>query len=293
MNERLLKLRQKLLDEQLVEDSEYLIKYLNLLQSNLDTAQIKHVTQRHHALPVAYYKHVYPKKTNSRCRYFYDDLAKNDPINFLVNLKYSDHILAHCYLALCAATDWFKFVNANMITAVSKYTTLEEFVSLEDLSDFQKAYTLKCQLRQGKTLSDEHKAKIAAAHKKENMSREYSRKLSAASSRRVWKEESKTKISNSLKNNKSYQDALKARLKSEPIAKGLIWVSNGEIVTRIDINSLPEYLALGYWEGKSNTLQIRKGYHEIIIHPRDWPSYEAQGWKKYWKLSKADHFKYN
>ena len=73
-----------------------------------------------------------------------------------------------------------------MITVVSKHTDLETFVNLEDLSDFQKAYTISCQLKQGKTLSEEHKAKIALAHRKENMSEEYSRKLSEARSKIIF-----------------------------------------------------------------------------------------------------------
>ena len=291
--QKILDLKQKLLTERLVEDSEYLTKYFNLLYANLETKSVKHTTQAHHALPVVYYKHFYPKETNSRSRSVYNSLAQNDPINFLVNLNYSDHLLAHCYLALCAKPSWFKFANANMVTVVSKYTDLEAFANLEDLSDFQKAYTLSCQLKQGKTLTEEHKAKIAITHRKENMSPEYSQKLSEAGKRRSCTPETKVKISKSLKNNKDYQSALKLRLKDKPLTKGLIWVTNDETTCRISPDSLPDYLALGYWEGRSRSLQIHKGYQEITIHSRDWPLYEAQGWKKHWKLSKADHAKYN
>lgn len=292
MNDRILNLKQKLLTEQLVEDSVYLAKYLALLQTNLNTAPAEYITQKHHALPVAYYKHFYPKEVNGRSRYIYENLALNDSVNFLVNLKYSDHLLAHCYLALCAKPNWFKYANANMITAVSKHTKLEAFASSEDLSDFQKAYTLKCQLLQGKTLSEEHKAKIASAHRKESISDEYSQKLSTANHNRVWTQESKNKISTTLKNNKSFQETLRIRNTSNPPAKGLMWVTNGETTTRIDSTSLPDYIVLGYWAGKKSTLQIHKGYQEITIHARDWPLYEAQGWKKYWKLSKDDKDKY-
>ena len=292
MNDRLLRLKQKLLDEQLVEDSDYLIKYLALLQANLHTIPIKHVTQAHHALPVVYYKYLYPKETKTRSRGFYDRLANADSDNFLVNLKYSDHLLAHCYLALCSKQNWFKFANANMITVVSKHTDLESFASLDDLSDFQKAYSLSCELKQGKTLSEETKAKIAFAHRKENMSQEYSEKLSKAARGRVCSQESKVKISNSLKNNESFQANLRNRNKITPPAKGLVWITNGETITRVPATALPEYINKGYWLGRTSSLQIRKGYQEIIIHTRDWPLYEAQGWKKGWKLSEADRFKY-
>jgi hypothetical protein len=271
----------------------YLTKYLNLIQANLTTVQVKHVTQKHHVIPVIYYKHFNPiKEVSGRSRNRYNQLAENDPVNFLINLKYSDHLLAHCYLALCAKQNWFKYANANMITVVSKYTELETFANLEDLSDFQKAYTLSCQLKQGKTLTEAHKAKLARAHQKENMTAEYSRKLSEANSNRVWTEASKNKISNSLKNNENFQTSLNIRNKKNPPAKGLIWVTNGETTTRIKPDTLNDYLALGYWTGKKSTLQIHKGYQEIIIHAGDWPLYEAQGWKKYWKLSKNDTIKY-
>lgn len=293
MNEKILNLKQKLLTEQLVEDSEYLTKYLNLLQANLSTAAVKHVTQKHHALPVIYYKHSNPiEAANGRSRHLYEQLALKDSSNFLVNLKYSDHLLAHCYLAICAKPNWFKFANANMVTVVSKHTSLETFAALEDLSDFQKAYELSCQLKQGKTLSEEHKAKIAIAHRKENMSAEYSRKLSEAGRKRICTQEIRSKISNTLKNNESFYANVSAVNKESPPAKGLIWITNGETVTRIKPEFLPEYIILGYWVGKKSTLQVHKGYQEITIHARDWPLYEAQGWKKYWKLSKADRAKY-
>ena len=69
-----------------------------------------------------------------------------------------------------------------MITVVSKYTNLEDFVKLENLDEFQKAYTLSCELKKGKTLTEEHKAKISASH---NRSEEYSRKISEANRGRL------------------------------------------------------------------------------------------------------------
>lgn len=289
---RILNLRKYLLESGLVEDSDYLQKYLDLIYLNLTTKPVKAITQAHHVIPVCYYKQCSAKKPMTRSRGFYDRLAADDPNNFLVNLKYSDHLLAHCYLALCAKPNWFKFANANMITVASKYTSLEDFAKLENLVEYQEAYTLSCELKQGKTLSIEHKAKIAAAHRKENISAEYSKKLSEAGRRRTCTAESKSKISQSLKSNKNFQAKVRARNKQTPPAKGLIWITNGEHTTRIKPSLLSEYTALGYWAGKTKTIQIHKGYQEIVINSRDWPLYEAQGWKKYWNLSKADRAKY-
>ena len=274
---RILNLRNWLLQNDLVEENDYLTRYLELLQLNLTTTTKKTITQNHHAIPVVYYKHFFPVNQKGRSRHLYERMAREDPNNFLVNLKYSDHLLAHCYLALCAKPTWFKFANANMITVVSKYTELKEFVNLKSLEEFQKAYTLSCQLKQGKTLTKEHKAKIAASH---NRSEEYSKKIADANRRRVWKQDSKDKIS------KIASRTLTKRNKETPPAKGLVWVSNGTHITRVKKDEIPKYLSLGYWLGKTSTLKIRKSYTEIIIHSKDWPAYEVDGWKKGWKLPK-------
>ena len=280
---KILNLKNWLLTNQLVEESEYLQKYLDLLSLNLNTSSVKSITQAHHAIPVCYYKWRTNKKSFTRSRGVYDRMAAADSNNFLVHLKYTDHLLAHCYLALCAKPNWFKFANANMITAVSKYTTLEEFALAEDLTAYQKAYTLSCQLKQGKTLTDEHKAKIAASH---NRSEAYSKKISEANQNRIWTAESRVKLSKSLKSSEAFQASICTRNKLNPPGKGLLWVFNGEHLTRVSADKLSEYLAAGYWLGKTSTVQIRKNSIEIEIHAKDWPQYEAQGWKKGWKLSK-------
>ena len=280
---RIHNLKKWLLINQLVEESEYLQKYLDLLSLNLNTIPIKSITQAHHAIPVCYYKQQSNNKLSTRSRGIYDRIAAEDSNNCLVNLKYTDHLLAHCYLALCAKPIWFKFANANMVTAVSKYTTLEEFASLKDLTIYQEAYTLSCQLKQGKTLTEEHKAKIAASH---NRSEAYSKKISEANRNRIWTEESRAKLSKSLKSSKAFQMSLCMRNKLNPPGKGLVWVFNGEHLTRVSPGKLSEYFAAGYWLGKTTTIQIRKNSTEIEIHAKEWPKYEIQGWKQGWKLSK-------
>lgn len=277
---RILNLKDWLLENDLVEDNDYLTNYLDLLSLNLETAAVKSITQAHHAIPVAYYKKMFKKEIAGRNRSYYDSLANADPNNFKLNLKYTDHLLAHCYLALCAKPDWFKFANANMITVVSKYTNLEDFAKLENLEAYQEAYTLSCELKRGKTLTEEHKAKISASH---NRSEEYSRKISEANSRRIWTPESRAKLSNSLKNS---EKLIQSRFGRPSSSKGKVWVSNGETSKIVSKEEISNYLNLGYWVGKNTSLQIRKDGQEIIIHPKDWPTYEAAGWKKYWKSRK-------
>ena len=277
---RILNLKTWLLQHDLVEENDYLEKYLNLLQLNLNTKVEKYVTQAHHAIPVVYYKQTSALKQDNRNRRKYEAMAAADENNFIVNLKYSDHLLAHCYLALCAKPDWFKFANANMITVVSKHTNLEAFAKTEDLEAYQEAYTLSCKLKANKHLTEEHKRKIAASH---NRSAEYSRKISEANSRRVWTEASKKKLSESIKNS---EKCIKSRYGRPSHVKGKFWMTNGTNLLRVSKDEIQTYLQMGYWLGRTTTLKIRKGYEEIIICAKDWPIYEAQGWKKSWKLSK-------
>lgn len=87
----------------LVTDNEYLDKYVDLILANLSTAKADG-TQSHHVIPAIYYRKLYdlPFKRN---RIEATHLADEDKNNFRVNLKYSDHLLAHAYLALCAKED--------------------------------------------------------------------------------------------------------------------------------------------------------------------------------------------
>lgn len=282
---RILNLKAWLLQHNLVEENCYLENYLNLLLLNLDTKAEKFITQAHHAIPVVYYKQTSGLKWNTRSRHKYEALAKEDRNNFIVNLKYSDHLLAHCYLALCSKPDWFKFANANMITVVSNYTNLEDFLILEKLDAYQKTYELNCSLKLGKTLSEEHKRKIATSH---NRTAEYSQKIAEANSRRIWTAESRAKLSNSIKNN---EKIIQSRFGRPSSTKGKVWMSNDNTSLRVSKDEIQTYLDLGYWLGKTSTLQIRKASEEIIIHTKDWPLYEAQGWKKGWKLSKDLKYK--
>ena len=103
---------------------------------------------------------------------------------------------------------------------------------------------------------------------------------------RIWTEESRAKLSKSLKSSKAFQMSLCMRNKLNPPGKGLVWVFNGEHLTKVSPGKLSEYFAAGYWLGKTTTIQIRKNSTEIEIHAKEWPKYEIQRWKKGWKLSK-------
>lgn len=96
MNDKIQKVKFKLLDLGYL-DNEWLSKYLEMLELNLDTHRNRKSTQAHHAIPVSSYW------TSERPydRRIAESYAKQDTYNFKVNLLYKDHLLIHSYLTLC------------------------------------------------------------------------------------------------------------------------------------------------------------------------------------------------
>ena len=90
-------IKKRLLETGVVDDNEYLSKYIELIESNVNTKHISFKTQRHHIIPKCYFKLV-----NKQC----DDSKEN-----IVYLLYKDHVLAHYYLSLCSKDNEFKFNN--------------------------------------------------------------------------------------------------------------------------------------------------------------------------------------
>ena len=82
-------------------DNEYLEKYLEILDVNLEIKKSRKSTQAHHAIPVSeYWMSNEPYNRNEALK-----RARADKTNFEVNLNYKDHLLAHAYLTLCTNLD--------------------------------------------------------------------------------------------------------------------------------------------------------------------------------------------
>lgn len=82
-------------------DNEWLDKYLEVIEANLETKANRANTQAHHAIPVnAYWTSNEPYNRTEALK-----LARRDPINFVVNLLYKDHLIIHSYLTLCTNLD--------------------------------------------------------------------------------------------------------------------------------------------------------------------------------------------
>jgi hypothetical protein len=98
-------LKKKFLTLGIVEDNEYLDKYINIITNNSDTLRLKYKTQKHHIIPRAVFQHNKEPVDNNT--------------NNIVNLTYQDHILAHYYLFMCA-TGWFKYPAAKAVDYLIK-----------------------------------------------------------------------------------------------------------------------------------------------------------------------------
>ncbi len=99
------KLKEKLITLNIVEDNEYLDKYINIIITNNKTSRVKYKTQKHHIVPRAVFSHNNEPLDNSESN--------------IVNLNYKDHILAHYYLFMCA-TCWFKYPAAKAVDYLVK-----------------------------------------------------------------------------------------------------------------------------------------------------------------------------
>ena len=82
-------------------DNEWLDKYLEIIEANLETKRNRANTQAHHAIPVNdYWTSDEPYNRSEALK-----LARADKINFEVHLLYKDHLLIHSYLTLCTDLD--------------------------------------------------------------------------------------------------------------------------------------------------------------------------------------------
>ena len=96
MNDKIQKAKVKLIELGFI-NNEWLAKYLELLEVNLNTPKLNKSTQAHHAIPVnSYWLSDEPYNRTEALK-----LARRDKDNFSVNLLYKDHLLIHSYLTLC------------------------------------------------------------------------------------------------------------------------------------------------------------------------------------------------
>lgn len=95
-------LKNKLIDLLRLQANEYLDSYIEIIERNRKADSIKFSTERHHIIPVYYFRDNGVDVDNS-----------NDNI---VNLRFRDHVLAHYYLCNCSTG---KYKNFNCIAVMT------------------------------------------------------------------------------------------------------------------------------------------------------------------------------
>ena len=89
-------IKANLLSTKVFINNNYLDKYINLIINQAEVSNFGY-SEKHHLIPVSYYRWKYKCKS----RYEALKLADQDALNLLVSLPYKDHCLAHCLLYFC------------------------------------------------------------------------------------------------------------------------------------------------------------------------------------------------
>lgn len=250
-------LKQKLLELNIVVDNEYLDKYINLILSNRYNKKQKNLTQVHHIIPRKYFIH----------QNIHIDNSKEN----LINLEYKDHILAHYYLALCSACDWFRYSNESAVKFCINnryYKKLDFYESdisnlLHILDKLQELY-----LESNKIKSIKYKGRKSPRKGKEGRNKGYIAVNDGLETRYIDKiflqeyldkgyvigstpkgpcrEETKLKISKANKG-KKYSDEYKEKCCKRMLAKEFHWYTDGCINIKISKNDkIPD----GFYRGR-------------------------------------------
>lgn len=118
-------LKQFLLGTGFFEENDYFEQYLQLVTAGSD--DISGYTERHHVLPVAYYRLINNISSRAEAR----KLANADSQNRLSVLTRRDHCLAHCLLYFCTVGE----LKQESATTVMMFTKkLKDFPELSDTS---------------------------------------------------------------------------------------------------------------------------------------------------------------
>lgn len=220
-------------------DNEYFSLYIDLINNNLQTKKEKFKTQQHHIIPRCYFKLNKLKIDNSK--------------DNLVNLSFSDHVKAHCYLCLCINNEYLSCANYFAVNKLLGLNNLEINDNLVDYLDsnkdlIDKAYEkVKLFLSEFNPMSN---TEIKNKHDNIMRSAEVRNKISASMS---------ISRAQSAKN---------------------IHITKGKLMKRISQTELESYLSDGWQLGtRKGRMRIHKDGHETTIWPEDFPLYEVEGWK--------------
>lgn len=213
-----MKLKERLLTCELVYDNEYLNKYIELINKNLESQKVAG-SQHHHIIPRFYFRDNKLEIDNS-----------NDNI---VNLSFADHVLAHYYLALCCKGS-YKYKAELAFMRTSNYMTFPTLdVLMNDLDKYNELYesTVKhmSEYRMGHETSALTRQKISIANKGKRRTLEERKRIADATRAATTQE---------------------MREKNSAYHKGTIWVNDGEHSKQIRPENLQEMIDTGWSRGR-------------------------------------------
>ena len=246
-------------------DNEYLDKYCELVNKNIERFYEKFKTQKHHIIPVHWYKYTVTHDLSSKDHdyHFYKKLADRDVNNYIVNLLYPDHVLAHYYLSLCTEGQ-IKFANQNAIFHVlgnlnfikdNSYKTIYENLNMiMDKLDIIK-----------KDLSNERSRRYIGHNYHGPISEKQKHQISEANG-------GKTYIKKLINN----EVVVKTVKGSELIEK---YLSDGWELGN-NYSSKKEIIGKNISKRKKGAICINNGYRNKYVPKEEVESYLAKGWVK-------------
>lgn len=263
-------IKKELLTKHLVVENKYLNLYVSLIQKNLKQLKISGKTQKHHIIP----------------RYYYRDnaLLLNSSRANVVNLSYTDHMLAHYYLALCASNQLFRYYNECALFRLGyhgrvKNNSLYAFKQtyLDNLEKYKELYAERIKIQSersiGRKYSEEWKAKISkklTGLKRGPFSLEHRKKLSEAAKKRGGTTTGRISIYNTELKKKKYIPAESVRTY---ITQG--WIKGGVPQTEEAKKSIGEHTSRALKGGTRSEEAKRKTSETMKEH---WKN-ERYRWK--------------
>lgn len=214
-------LKNKLLSlNDFVVDNTALDQYCHIV-ADRQCEKDKLSTNAHHIIPRQYFKH--------------KNIEIDDSPENIVHLLYKDHVLAHYYLSQCV-TGAYKYGQQYAFLRMCYYNTYKDLEEI-DVEKLQQIYE-ECQHYN----SEFHSGKV--------YSDEYRQKLSQARLGHAVSDETKAKIS----------DSVRGRY------KGNIYVFKGDIEKHIKPELLEQYLNDGYTVGRSEKSKqaLSNGYNYSV-----------------------------
>ena len=282
-------------------NNEYLDKYCELINKNINRINEKFKTQKHHIIPVHWYKYITTHDLSSKDHNysFYQKIADNDVNNYSVNLLYADHVLAHYYLSLCTEGQ-IKFANQNAVFHVLGNTNFLKDIAYEKIYE----YLIKVMNRLEdikKDLSKERSERYKGHNYHGPISEKQKKQISEANGGKVYirKNINGKLIVKTIKDEKTLNLYLnngwelgnarpfqkeKVGKQISDSKKGCICINNGVRNKYVKKEDLDEWLLdgwiVGYIRDNIERVWIRKLNQKAKIEKSDLKKYLDRGWEE-------------